>query len=127
MSGAIKVEVEGMPEVFRKIRETLAIVRADIEAVLQQTIEDGQRRAQDVVPVRTGALRAAIVFSGTKLTRRLYIKGRGPQRYAPFVEYGSRHVSAYGYMRAARSLIRAQLPQGTRIVARKLPGAVARS
>ena len=104
------------------------LVREDIAALLEATAKDGQTRAQSIVPVRTGALRQAIVIAGSTKgqTWRVYVKGPA-KRYAPYVEYGTRRVTAYGYMRSARELMRTLLPAGTRIVARKLPGAVARS
>jgi len=79
-----------------------ALHRAVVDQVKASTL-DVQARAQAVVPVRTGLLRRSIhsVFENGGLRGIC-----GPSvSYAPYIEFGTRHMAARPYMRPAAALV----------------------
>ena len=125
MAGAVTVEILGLPDAQRKLRAVPGLVRQQVGVLLQTTATAGQARAQSVAPVVTGALRAGITARrASDVAWVLSVEGPA-QAYAAYVEYGTRYVSARGFMRSGKELMRATLQQGSRTLAQQLPGAVA--
>lgn len=118
--GALTVEIVGLKELQWQLAALPPVVQEKLLSMLRAVCDAGQTRARQVVPVRTGALRNAITVIGRDLDWRLSVEG-APRRYAPMVEYGTKHVSAYHFMRAGRDVMRAGLKAGTGVLARQLP------
>jgi len=70
----------------------------DLDKTMEEMALKVEREAKRIVPVRTGRLRASIHHG--KIEAHVYFVG-SPVYYAPFVEYGTRKMSAKPYLRPA--------------------------
>jgi HK97 gp10 family phage protein len=96
---SVRVVTNRIPEVSEKLRRR---AREEQQACANRIYE----RARVLVPVRTGALRASIVIdtpraTGSKPEGERTITVSAGMFYAPFVEFGTRFMSARPYLRPA--------------------------
>ena len=96
---SVKVTSNRIGEVSEKLRRRAREEQLACAARILQ-------RAQALVPVRTGALRASIQIETPAATplgetgmRTINVSAGMP--YAPFVEFGTRHMAARPYLRPA--------------------------
>ena len=120
--------VEGQDVLIRRMKAVIRIVRQEVGKVNRDVAYKGVDRARQLVPVRTGALLASLDVVGGGMTWRfgsINYEGRAPVPI--FVEYGINHPTAHPYLRPSEEAARTALPQGTRLIARQLPGLVAKA
>lgn len=97
----------GLPSLQRAIASQPSAVRAKLQDLIHATSFSIAQRIRASVPVETGALKESITTaSGSGLTggvtiRPGVIKGRRPEVYWRFVEFGTIHMSARPTIRPA--------------------------
>lgn len=96
-----------------------ALVSGGIERALREAIDDaaeaGRARAEQLVPVRTGALKKSI-----RVTKRGALQAdiTASAAHAVFVELGTRRMRAQPFLKPAAEWVRANLAE---YVKRRLP------
>ena len=106
MVGTVKFELKGVAELERAMKEFGPRFTNNVSGrALRAMAKPIVRRARELVPVRTGALKRAIT---TKLgrvkngQRKIDVGFRTPtSRRAHLVEYGTVHAAAQSFMRPA--------------------------
>lgn len=115
-----RIDLTGASDLVRKFKASPRLLRQLGAAVAEESAHAVERRAQAIVPVKTGALRRAIRATGAgSYWFAGVIPGDGsrtdPARYAPYVEYGFR-----AFMRPAIEAEKQRLPARVERMARRL-------
>lgn len=87
----------------------------EIQKALHQAGRILESKSKRIVPVDTGRLRRSINFivvpikKGWRLVFGSGIKGGKQVHYAPFIEYGTRYIRPYRYLRGALDINRMKI------------------
>lgn len=97
----VTMSLTGMDALQRALKTAPDLVK-DLasDAVLKTAFATAQR-ARALVPVRTGALKAAITSAATATNGRVGLSGGEAAFYWRFVEFGTRYMPARPFMRPA--------------------------
>jgi len=104
----------------KKYIDVATILKASSKAAVLAVAETGAGRAAALAPVDTGNLRSSISAKSVSDTRASY--GSNVE-YAPYIEFGTRHMAAQPYLRPSADWLR---KNGSRIFAKVLKGALRR-
>lgn len=102
------MRIEGVPELVKTVREIAATLEGEGAAQFVERVKGVCMKpalvilheAKDLVPVKTGKLKAGLYAAPLKQRVGAIIAVRDVP-YAPFVEYGTAHNIANPYMRPA--------------------------
>jgi HK97 gp10 family phage protein len=85
-----------------------SIFRSRLEDLVELVARNVEKRAKDVVPVDTGATKSSIFVDRKGLSATV-----GPTtEYAPFLEFGTVHMSARAFMTPSLEAERSNLEKG---------------
>lgn len=91
---SLKISIQGLKELVAALNR-IANFKVPMDDAIELFLQKVVSGAQAVVPVRTGRLQRSIMFGGGDgvwwVGSRLF--------YAPFVEFGTRYMSARPFMR----------------------------
>jgi len=99
---AVEIEVGGIDALVRKFDKVIDSLKDELQEAVMEGADLIQNIAVELVPVRTGRLRASIqVLPGDRPMEAIVRAGGASAPYARHVEYGTRRMSAQPYMRPA--------------------------
>jgi HK97 gp10 family phage protein len=99
---AVEIEVEGIDRVVRKFDKFIDSLKDELQESVMTGADLIRDIAVELVPVRTGRLRASIqVLPGEQPMTAIVRAGGSGAPYARHVEYGTPHMSPRSYMRPA--------------------------
>jgi len=96
MAEGVRVEVKGLNKLTRALRKA-GVEVADMKAANQRVAGVVVRRAVPITPTATGAL-AGSIRPAKRQSGAIVYAGGGRVRYARFVEFGTRKMSARPYL-----------------------------
>lgn len=94
---ARSVQIKGIDKLQKKLRKSATM--ADVKTVVRTNGIEMNRTASRLAPVDTGFLRRSIVFAIAD--GGLTATSTAGAEYAPYLEYGTRFMSAQPFMRPA--------------------------
>lgn len=94
---ARSIQIKGIDKLQKKLRKNATM--ADVKTIVRTNGIEMNRTASRLAPVDTGFLRRSIVF--TIADGGLTANSTAGAEYAPYLEYGTRFMSAQPFMRPA--------------------------
>lgn len=94
---ARSIQIKGIDKLQKKLRKNVTM--ADVKTVVHTNGIEMNRTASRLAPVDTGFLRRSIVFAIAD--GGLTATSKAGAEYAPYLEYGTRFMSAQPFMRPA--------------------------
>lgn len=94
---ARSIQIKGIDKLQKKLRKNATM--ADVKTVVRTNGIEMNRTASRLAPVDTGFLRRSIIFEVAN--RGLTATSTAGAEYAPYLEYGTRFMSAQPFMRPA--------------------------
>jgi len=94
---ARSIQIKGIDNLQKKLRKSATM--ADVKTVVRTNGIEMNRTASRLAPVDTGFLRRSIVFAIADVG--LTATSTAGAEYAPYLEYGTRFMSAQPFMRPA--------------------------
>lgn len=94
---ARSIQIKGIDKLQKKLRKNATM--ADAKTIVRTNGIEMNRTASRLAPVDTGFLRRSIVF--TIADGGLTANSTAGAEYAPYLEYGTRFMSAQPFMRPA--------------------------
>lgn len=94
---ARSIQIKGIDKLQKKLRKNATM--ADVKTVVRTNGIEMNRTASRLAPVDTGFLRRSIVFAIAD--GGLTATSTAGAEYAPYLEYGTRFMSAQPFMRPA--------------------------
>ena len=94
---ARSIQIKGIDKLQKKLRKNATM--ADVKTIVRTNVIEMNRTASRLAPVDTGFLRRSIIFEVANggLTATSTVGAE----YAPYLEYGTRFMSAQPFMRPA--------------------------
>ena len=125
----LTIKIIGEPELYRRLRAIVGIVRKEMSAVLEREAHRGAELAWRAAPSRTGALKDSIEHRGKGLSWQYgsFEYGERGRPVGWWVEHGTSRTPAQPFLRGTIDSVTSSIQSRTSIVAQALPFEVSKA